>query len=217
MSGSKWIGGTAAPAACRIPAGHRDNIHNANFREIGVGVVLGTNGTIGPQVVTQDFGTSTANPTFGTGVAYYDLNANNFYDIGEGISGLTVNVSGADVTQYCTTAIGGGWVVPVPATAATRTVTFSGLNMNQTASLVLPASKNAKADLKLDLCPAGDHQFRQRDCGYPSHADLQPGGRRERLQVEPLDHRRRRRGKLREHHQHHRPRPPAPIPCSTPT
>ena len=129
--------------------GHRTNIHSPNYRECGVGVVIGSNGGVGPQIVTQDFGTSTSNPTLATGVAYYDLNGNNQYDVGEGIAGLTVNVSGADVTRYCTTATGGGWVVPVPATAASRTVTFSGLNMNQTASLVIPASTNAKADLKL--------------------------------------------------------------------
>jgi len=131
------------------PRGHRTNIHKKDFREIGVGLAFGTNGPTGPQLVTQDFGTSASNPTLATGVAYYDLNSNNQYDIGEGIAGLTVNVSGSDVTRYCTTAIGGGWVVPVPATAAKRTITFSGLNMNQSVDLVIPASTNAKADLKL--------------------------------------------------------------------
>ena len=139
------------------PRGHRANIHSPNFREIGVGVTLGTNGvqpnSVGPQLVTQDFATSTANPTFGTGVAYYDLNSNNAYDAGEGIAGLTIYVSGTGVTQNCNTAIGGGWVVPLPNTAGTRTVTFSGLNINQTASLVMPASQNAKADLKLAYAP----------------------------------------------------------------
>ncbi|MEO8616777.1 MAG: Calx-beta domain-containing protein [Luteolibacter sp.] len=121
------------------------------MREIGIGVSSGTNGTVGPQLVTQDFGNRSSPPTFGTGVAYYDLNSNNFYDTGEGISGITVNVSGT--TNYCTTAQGGGWVVPIPSTAATRTVTFSGLNMNQTANLTVPASTNAKADLKLTYSP----------------------------------------------------------------
>ena len=149
-----WGPGTDGMQAGR---GHRANIHSPLFREIGVGVTLGSNGvypnSVGPLLVTQDFGTSTANPTLATGVAYYDLNANNFYDIGEGISGLTVNVSGTGVTQYCTTAIGGGWVVPIPTTATTRTVTFSGLNMNQNVNLVVAAAKNAKADLQLTYAP----------------------------------------------------------------
>lgn len=133
------------------PRGHRANIHSGSFREIGVGMTLGTNGAAGPQLVTQDFGTRFSSPSLGTGVAYYDLNANNCYDLGEGLAGLTVNVSG--VTDSCLTAIGGGWVVPVPSTATTRTVSFSGLNVNQSVPLVVPASKNAKADLKLTYTP----------------------------------------------------------------
>lgn len=144
-----WGGGDTG--GMQAGRGHRANIHSSSFREIGVGVTLGTNGGVGPQLVTQDFGRRSSSPTFGTGVAYYDLNANDFYDLGEGIAGLTVNVNGA--SYYCTSAIGGGWVVPVPTSAATRTVTFSGLNMNQTASLVVPSSTNAKADLKLTYAP----------------------------------------------------------------
>lgn len=144
--------GTGGTGGMQAGRGHRVNIHSSAFREIGVGMAIGSNGTVGPQLVTQDFGSRTGIPSLGTGVAYYDLNTNNFYDIGEGIAGLTVNVS--DATYYCTTAIGGGWVVPMPTTAAaTRTVTFSGLNVNQTASLVLPLSNNAKADLKLTYAP----------------------------------------------------------------
>jgi uncharacterized protein YkwD len=143
--------GTGGTYGMQNPRGHRENIHSADVREIGVGVQSGSNGAVGPQLVTQDFGLQFADPTFGTGVAYYDLNSNNFYDAGEGISGLTVNVSGT--TNYCLTAGGGGWVVPIPTTAATRTVTFSGLGISRTASLVVPTSTNAKADLKLAYTP----------------------------------------------------------------
>ncbi len=143
--------GTGGTSGMQNPRGHRQSIHSPDVREIGVGVLSGSNGTVGPQLVTQDFGLQLSDPTFGTGVAYYDLNTNNFYDAGEGVSGLTVNVSGA--TEYCLTASGGGWALPIPANAATRTVTFSGLGLNRTASLVVPASTNAKADLKLTYTP----------------------------------------------------------------
>ena len=143
-----WGGGTGG---MQNPRGHRNSIHSGNFREIGVGVLLGSNTNTGPQVVTQDFGTQHSSPSFGTGVAYYDLNGNDFYDVGEGISGLTVNVSGT--SNHCLTAIGGGWVVPIPDSAATRTVSFSGLNINQNVPLNVPASANAKADLKLTYSP----------------------------------------------------------------
>ena len=158
-SKSVWYGhvgfqvdwGPGGTGGMQNPRGHRNSIHSPAFLEIGVGVVNGTNGTAGPQLVTQDFADPWDGQSFGTGVAYYDLNANNFYDIGEGIADLTVNVTGA--AKYCTTAIGGGWAIPIPASASTRTTTFSGLGVNQTRSLVNPASTNAKADLKLTYAP----------------------------------------------------------------
>ena len=61
MPGSKSIGAPAR-GGMQTGRGHRANIHSANFREIGVGVTLGTNGAIGPQLVTQDFGTSIDQP-----------------------------------------------------------------------------------------------------------------------------------------------------------
>lgn len=160
-SSSPWHGHAGfevdwGPGGMQAGRGHRANIHSADFNELGVGVVLGTNTSvtpaIGPQVVTQDFGMQFTEPTFGTGVAYYDLNGNNFYDPGEGIAGLNVNVSGVS-TDYCKTATGGGWVVPIPNNATTRTVSFSGPNLNQAVNLTVPASTNAKADLKLPYSP----------------------------------------------------------------
>ncbi|MDQ6737943.1 MAG: CAP domain-containing protein, partial [Gemmatimonadota bacterium] len=41
-------GGSAAAGGMQVPAGHRLNIHG-NYREIGVGVVSGSNGSVGPQ------------------------------------------------------------------------------------------------------------------------------------------------------------------------
>lgn len=143
--------GPGGTGGMQSPRGHRNSIHNPNFREIGVGTLSGTNGAVGPQVVTQDFGTEFNSSIFATGVAYYDLNSNNFYDIGEGISGLGVKVSGAG--YFCSTAIGGGWVVPVPAIAATRTVTFSGLGISQSGNVVVAGNANTKIDLKLAYTP----------------------------------------------------------------
>ena len=146
---------TPSPDGMQPGRGHRVNNHNPNRREIGVGVTYGTktgpSGIVGPQQVTQDFGTPSNGAIFGTGVAYYDLNGNNFYDPGEGISGLTVNVNGA--SYYCKTAPGGGWAMPIPSAASTRTVSFTDLRMNQTVSLSNPANTNAKADLKLAYSP----------------------------------------------------------------
>jgi|GEM_PF-1687599 len=147
--------GSGGTGGMQTGRGHRTNIHNPDYIEIGLGYLQGTNtgvnGNVGPTLITQDFAVRNSPPTFGTGVAYYDLNGNGFYDVGEEISGLTVNVSGA--TSYCTTATGGGWVVPVPSGSATRSVTFTGLGMNQSVPITFTGSANAKADLMLTYTP----------------------------------------------------------------
>lgn len=138
-----WGGGTGGMQGAR---GHRANIHSPNFREVGVGVVNGTNGSVGPQLVTQDFGASTASQAFITGVAYYDADGDGFYDPGEGIGGLTVQAQGA--TQSAVTADSGGYAIPVSISNANRLATFSGLSLSFSANAVITSGKNVKVDFK---------------------------------------------------------------------
>jgi hypothetical protein len=140
-------GGSAANGGMQSPAGHRANIHSTTFREVGVGVVLGSAGGssgVGPQLVTQDFGVTGSLLPFVTGVVYRDLNGNNFYDPGEGVGGVTVTISG--VSTYAVTAASGGYSVPVPA-SGDYTVTFSGGSAPTTQKNVsVVNSQNVKAD-----------------------------------------------------------------------
>ncbi len=138
------------PGGMQSPPGHRNTIHNAALHEVGIGIVTGLNTvageTVGPQVVTQDFGNGPAARPFLTGVVYYDLNGNNFYDAGEGLRGVRVDVSGA--TQYAVSAGSGGFTVP--ANNGTRTVTFSRNGLPTTTRTVAFANNNnVKADLVL--------------------------------------------------------------------
>ena len=113
------------------PPRHRQNIHDPDFREIGVGVITlpaklpaPNNGIpIGPQVVTQEFGARIDQESFVTGVAYHDLNGNEFYDPGEGLGGVDVTVEGS--TFYAITESSGGYGVPVPRAGDYRVI-FSG-------------------------------------------------------------------------------------------
>ncbi len=143
---SDW-GGGAANGGMQSPPGHRLNIHSTTFREIGVGVVLGSAGGssgVGPQLVTQDFGVVGSLQPFVTGVVYRDLNGNNFYDPGEGVGGVTVTISG--VNTYAVTAASGGYSVPVPG-SGDYTVTFSGGSAPTTQRNVsVVDSQNVKAD-----------------------------------------------------------------------
>ena len=148
--------------------GHRVNIQDETpepginpdvgiNREVGIGVVLGSNTvdskTVGPHLVTQDFGTDGNDTPFVTGVAYHDLNANNFYDLGEGIGGLTVNVEGASF--HAITSNSGGYAVPVPSTATARAVTFTGLGANGSFNIAVTSDEaNVKVDFKPTFVPA---------------------------------------------------------------
>jgi uncharacterized protein YkwD len=105
------------------PAGHRLNVHNKSFKEVGIGVIHGNNGSYGPQIVTQDFGNPSSSVSYITGVVYEDFNGNNFYDVGEGRAGVSVDVDGS--AFYAVSSESGGYSVPVPQDGI-YAVTFSG-------------------------------------------------------------------------------------------
>jgi hypothetical protein len=140
-------GGSAASGGMQSPPGHRQNIHSTTLREVGIGVVLGSNGGsggVGPQLVTQDFGWVGGLPPFVTGVVYRDLNGDGFYEPGEGLGGVTVTVS--NTNSYAVTASSGGYSVPV-AGSGNYTVTFSGGSVptNQK-SVSVSNGQNVKSD-----------------------------------------------------------------------
>ena len=141
-------GGNASTGGVQDPPGHRTTIHNPLYREIGIGVVIGRNGKAGPQLVTQDFGSRHDLTPFVTGVAYYDLNRDGSYDIGEGIEGATALVDGARF--YALSAASGGYSVPVPANGIYR-VTFdlSGLPETKMTAVI-----SAQENVKVDFTPA---------------------------------------------------------------
>ena len=134
------------------PPGHRNSNHDGAFREVGVGLVRGTQSrvtppvtnlivanvtvtnlmvtnvvvtnvmvtnvvitpavtnTVGPSLVTLDFGSRSDLPPLVTGVVYYDFNTNGFYDVDEGVPG--VRVEGESSRWFATTASSGGYAIP---------------------------------------------------------------------------------------------------------
>lgn len=137
-------GGSAATGGMQSPPGHRQNIHSTGFREVGIGVVQGSNGSVGPQLVTQDFGSVGGLFPFVTGVVYRDLNSNGFYNPGEGLGGVTVTVSNSN--SYAVTASSGGYSVPVPGNGS-YTVTFSGGSApTDQKNVSVGGGQNVKAD-----------------------------------------------------------------------
>lgn len=134
--------------------GHRVNLLDIYsqssfvFREIGVGLKSGTTGDGDKSLLTQDFGRAAVGP-FLLGVVYVDTNQNGFYDVGEGVSGVSVVPdSGA---YRATTGVAGAFAFPV-ATSGVINVTASGGG--------LPAPLSARIALsgenvKVDFTPTG--------------------------------------------------------------
>ena len=153
--GTSASGGTVG--GMQDPPGHRLSIHNPTYREVGIGILMGTKTgvspfggterTVGPLIATQDFGVLQNSSAFVNGVAYYDLNGNEFYDVGEGIGGLRVDVSGSGF--FALTAESGGYSVPVPSDGNID-VTFSGLNFSD---VLLGATVTNNQNHKLDFIP----------------------------------------------------------------
>lgn len=137
-----WGGGVGG---MQTPPGHRDNMLTGAFREVGVGVIDGVNGSVGPQLVTEDFATQLSSTPFVTGVVYFDLNGNGFYDLGEGIGGVTVNSAGS--SYYTITADSGGYALPVPGNG-TYILTFTAPGLSTQVTATIGGLQNTKIDLK---------------------------------------------------------------------
>jgi uncharacterized protein YkwD len=128
--------------------GHRSTTTLAFFREIGIGITAGKDNGQGNTwdslYTVQNFGTQTNSTPFITGVVYQDTNGNGFYDPGEGIGGIRVDVAGSNF--FAITAPSGGYSVPV-AGNGNYTATFNGGAINNVQRAVTVSnSLNAKLD-----------------------------------------------------------------------
>lgn len=92
--------------------GHRENILGTSFRELGIGQKQGYFITDGrnylSSMLTEDFAKS-GTSYFLTGVVYADANNNQFYDVGEGLDGITISTNGKSYPVYAT----GAYSIPL--------------------------------------------------------------------------------------------------------
>ena len=141
-TGSPCYNAAFAGQGMQNPPGHRLSIHNASYREVGIGVVNGSNGSVGPQIVTQNFGTGGGRVV--TGVVFQDADSDGFYDPGEGVSGVRVETP--DSPFFSITSASGGYAIPVDSDG-THPVTFSNGGVpTYTANAVVSGGNNAKLD-----------------------------------------------------------------------
>ncbi|MFL6569941.1 MAG: CAP domain-containing protein, partial [Chthoniobacterales bacterium] len=135
--------------------GHRSTMMLGFFREVGVGVSAGTDSGQGATwdslYIVEDFGTAAGSAPFVTGVVYNDANGNGFYDPGEGIGGVRVDVAGSNF--FAITAASGGYSVPVPGNNS-YAVTFSGGGMTSAQrTATVTNGSNSKLDLVTSSAP----------------------------------------------------------------
>jgi Ca2+-binding RTX toxin-like protein len=136
-------------------SGHRANILNANFREIGVGFETGVYKGYHSAMLTENFAKTGGNP-FLTGVAFDDKDGDRVYDVGEALGGVTVTVTVTNTStgQVLSTQAGiaGGYELELA--AGTYKVTFVATGFSSQTSTVTIGSKNVKADW-IDPAAAG--------------------------------------------------------------
>jgi serralysin len=139
--------------------GHRTNMLNTNFREIGISSIVGkftSNGIAYNSVMTtQDFGSDAGGNAFLTGVAYTDKIAKDkFYTVGESLGKITVNAVSNGQTFTTTSFESGGYSLRLA--PGTYDVTFTGDFNNDgvvetsIAQTITIGTANIKQDLAID-------------------------------------------------------------------
>lgn len=92
-----------SPTGIQDPPGHRDAIMNPDFREVGIDIIAENNPNtrVGPLVITQHFGNRSrlSNQSYLLGSIFDDLDGDSFYDPGEGIDNVTINITGNNFSQ----------------------------------------------------------------------------------------------------------------------
>ena len=129
------------------PAGHRNSLMAISRTEIGIGVIQDVDpGTgVGEFVTTQHVGSRFAYQAQFVGVVIDDLDGDAFYDMGEGMGGVTVTLTGGGAPLSTQTWASGGWQIVAPAGSYTITFSGGGLRADVVTTAIL-GSANVKVD-----------------------------------------------------------------------
>lgn len=125
--------------------GHRTNLLNGSYREIGIGLETGDFQGWNAAMVTQNFARTATNP-FLTGVAFDDKDGDRAYDVGEGLAGVTVTVTNGATGQVSTTTTGAAGGYDLELAAGSYRVTFSAPGLRDTTSTAVIGTNNVKLD-----------------------------------------------------------------------
>lgn len=131
-------------------AGHRVNIMNASWNVVGIGVIEDpdtTNEVGRPFLQTQNFAQLRNYSAQLMGVVTDDTDGDFFYDIGEGLGGVTITAQGTAGTFTTTSWGSGGYQMVVP--PGEYTVTFEGgMLTGRVVQTVTMTGNNTKLDAR---------------------------------------------------------------------
>ena len=145
--------------------GHRLNLMNPSFREIGPGIILGDFQGYNAEMITEDFAYTTTPgvAAFLTGVVYDDtlVAEDSFYTPGEGLGDVTITATRTSdaATFQTTTWSSGGYSLPVPAGTYTLTARGGDLSPNLIARSATIVQSNVKVDFSEDNPASAVYRF----------------------------------------------------------
>lgn len=122
-------------------AGHRGNMLNLYYSEIGVGQEMGDFLGYNATSITQNFATSNSQ-YYLTGVAYNDLDGDGFYSVGEAVEGVTFAAEGSSAMTHAA----GGYSSAIGA-GASRLVSITRPDGHEITVQVWSSDENVKLDL----------------------------------------------------------------------
>ena len=129
-----------------LSSGHRRNLLNNSFTEIGLGQEFGQFNNFNASMLTQNFASDRGDP-FLLGVVFDDKDGDDFFDPGEELPDVRVAVSGEGATQ---TGDGGGYEIRID-DGGSYTVTFSGGGLDAPVTRTVQiGAENVKLDLNID-------------------------------------------------------------------
>ncbi|MGI6401260.1 MAG: carboxypeptidase regulatory-like domain-containing protein [Thermoguttaceae bacterium] len=136
---------------------HLDAMINGAYSEVGISIMQTTR-SIGPYIVTCDFGTSVegarTDGAYLLGVIYDDADADHFYDVGEGLGNVTIEIARQDDPDAQTVTLNswdsGGYQVFLLNGSYNVTVSGDGFATPLTKSVTISDGTNAKLDFRMD-------------------------------------------------------------------
>lgn len=137
----------------QTPAGHRNALLDNSYREVGLSIVEEGNPVtqVGPQVVTQHLANrETGADEWLLGVVFRDMDDDDFYSIGEGLGGVTVNIAGTNFSTSVQTGDAGGYQTLLP--QGTYSIDFvQNGSVLQTYNNVVIGSESVKQDFFIEV------------------------------------------------------------------